>query len=229
MITHKFKKYSRVLSRRHKKFKAVLKRVGALEFTLPYWRSIEDAVVYSVIGQMLSNSASASIISSLKDSIGPSRQIILWASKNYMRPGPIHGVSQRKRRALFEWYRYATSNGPVWTSWGRLSLDEYRKEICSIWGFGRWSADMIGIFYLGRMDVWPENDTGLKNACKVIFGSDNAVFLKKYIRDCETVAALYLWELINRKILREFLADGQSNKRAKTQKYATNTFGRNYA
>ena len=102
--------YSKVLSKRHKKFNEVLVRVGDLGFTLPYWHTIEDAVVYSVIGQMLSNSASRSIISSLKKHVGSSKQIIIWASRNYTRSGPIYGVSQRKRRALSEWHKYASSN-----------------------------------------------------------------------------------------------------------------------
>lgn len=215
-MMNKFDVYTEILSKR-KKFNQVIHKIGSLNINLPYWTSIDDAIVYSVIGQMLSNSASASIISFLHKQVGTSHEIINWASNTYMLSGPIYGVSQRKRRALYEWRKYISLNSNAWMKWGQLPIEEYRKEISSIWGFGRWSADMIGIFYFGRMDVWPENDTGIKNACKVLFGHNNTKKIKKYVCNCETLAALYLWELINRKILKDFINDyGQLNKRAKT-------------
>lgn len=70
----------------------------------------------------------------------------------------------------------------------------------NIWGFGRWSADMIGIFHLGRMDIWPESDAGIKKACKLVFRTDQYYKIKKHISGCETVAAIYLWELLNRNL-----------------------------
>ena len=85
-----------------------------------------------------------------------------------------------------------------------MPLNEYRSEICSIWGFGRWSADMIAIFHLGRMDVWPETDAGIQKSSRLVFGTDNYAKINRLISGCETVAALYLWELINKKLLHHF-------------------------
>jgi DNA-3-methyladenine glycosylase II len=205
----KLHKYTSLLAKRHKNFSLIIKKVGRLDYSIPYWSSIEDAVVYSVIGQMLSNAATHSIISRLRIHLGTSQNIISWASSSYKKQGPLLGVSQRKRRALHEWDQFAKQNSNAWDKWPILHLDDYRKEVRSIWGFGKWSADMIGIFYLGRMDIWPDNDTGIKNACKTIFGADNPQDIAQYIKDCETIAALYLWELINKNILKEFQGENR--------------------
>ena len=76
-----------------------------------------------------------------------------------------------------------------------------RLQICKMWGFGRWSADMLAIFYLGRLDVWPSTDGGIKTACKIFFNTNKEEEMKLYIKGHETIAAVYLWETINKKIL----------------------------
>ena len=58
---------------------------------------------------------------------------------------------------------------------------------------------MIGIFHLGRMNIWPKTDTGLLRACKEVIGTDDPEKIIKYVKGYETVAALYLWEYLDRK------------------------------
>ena len=201
--TLKYKQQVRILSK-YLPLRKVITLIGPLGYDIPIWRSINDAILYAVIGQMLSVSASASAV-------------LQWARRNCYKKGPVKGVSQRKRKALRAWYVYANDNYNRLNAWKNMPLNEYRSEICSIWGFGRWSADMIAIFHLGRMDVWPETDAGIQKSSRLVFGTDNYAKINRLISGCETVAALYLWELINRKILKDFINDyGQLNKRAKT-------------
>lgn len=202
-ITSKYGKYTRILSK-HPPLKKLINLVGPLGYNIPIWVSIDDAVLYAVIGQMLSVSASVSIINRLYNDLGSSYAILQWAQKNCYKKGPVRGVSQRKRKALKEWCTYANKNCDKWRNWKNMPLDAYRGEICSIWGFGRWSADMIAIFHLGRMDVWPETDTGIQKSSRLVFGTDNRGIISKLIAGCETTAALYLWELANRNLLYHF-------------------------
>ena len=70
---------------------------------------------------------------------------------------------------------------------------------------------MIGIFHLGRIDIWPESDAGIKKACRLVFKADQYHKIKRHISGCETVAAIYLWELLNRKlvnVLRDKISNG---------------------
>lgn len=209
-----YKQYTDILSARHPNFKLLINTIGELDYEIPVWNLVEDAVVYAVIGQMLSASATNSIIKRLSETIGSSKEIISWASRNYGKPGPMMGVSQRKRRAFVEWSYYANKNNDRY-NWSNLSLLEFRHEIKEIWGFGDWAADMLAIFHLGRMDVWPETDNGIKKASKIVFRTQNDKYIKKCISGCESVAALYLWELLNKKIIKDFenkIAYGQSYK-----------------
>lgn len=198
--------YQRHITRlsRHPRFNILIKFLGPLKYRIPIWKSIDDAILYAVIGQMLSSKASASIIKGLIQKFGSSSSVIQWAEKNFRKKGPVNGVSQRKRQALREWALYVKTNNGIWRKWKTMPLPEYRKEICTIWGFGRWSADMIAIFHLGRMDIWPENDSGINKSCKAVLGCDEYDSTKKYIAGSETVAALYLWELLNRNLLENF-------------------------
>jgi len=199
-ITWKYRQYIHALSK-HPPLRKIINSVGPLGCDIPIWPSIDDAVLYAVIGQMLSVSSSTSIISRLYNDLGSSCAVLQWAQKNCYKKGPIRGVSQRKRKALTAWRVYANDNYGKWKNWTNMPLNEYRDEICSVWGFGRWSADMIAIFHLGRMDVWPETDAGLQKACRSIFKNHTKGQIKKYIAGCETVAALYFWALINRKLI----------------------------
>lgn len=63
---------------------------------------------------------------------------------------------------------------------------------------------MIAIFYLGRMDIWPETDNGIQKISNLIFKTTESNGIKKYIAGCETVTALYMWELINQNLVSDF-------------------------
>lgn len=201
----RYEEQVKILSCRHPKLKRLMKVVGSLEYEIPIWTSVNDAVLYAVIGQMLSVKAAKSIIQKLVQRFHTSEAVICWAKHSLSRDGPIFGVSWRKRKALAEWERFIANNPDLTNKWGQISLAEYKKQITSVWGLGNWSADMIAIFHLGRMDVFPETDTGIKKACRDLFGTNDFSGIRKCIAGCETVTALYLWEALDRKME---LADG---------------------
>jgi 3-methyladenine DNA glycosylase/8-oxoguanine DNA glycosylase len=91
------------LRARHPRLKLLLEVVGDIEFQLPKWDSVDDAVVYCIIGQMLSGPATRSIIRRLREHFGDSGEIIKWCSQTAFRDGPLLGVSQRKRKAFHAW------------------------------------------------------------------------------------------------------------------------------
>jgi len=193
-------KHTTILSKRDYRLKILVNTVGNLDISLPKWGNIDDAVVYSVIGQMLSSSASKAIIARLKERFDDSLSIIDWCVQTSPMKGPLLGVSQRKRRALSEWNTYRNSGN--YNKWSKMPLEVYQKEVIQIWGFGKWSSDMIAIFHLSRMDIWPETDKGIERACRIVFGND--MNIRQYVKGCETVASLFLWDLINNKLISEF-------------------------
>lgn len=206
---NRYHKYICILKKRHLSLSRLIKLIGLLKPEVPIWKSIDQAVLYAVVGQMLSSSAASTILKRLIKRHGSPKEVIRWAVKTKNRPGGLCGLSQRKRRALAEWQKFKANNIYIWRKWFSQPVDKIRKDICSIWGFGNWSADMILIFYLGKMDVWPETDIGLKRACRTVFGIDNNNKIKSIVSGCETVAALYLWEFLDRKNLQILLRENQ--------------------
>jgi len=103
-----FRNHINILKRRDYRFRILIDVIGNLDFSFPKWKRINDAVLYAVIGQMLSVKVANKIITRLKDDYSDSDKVIDWASKSYKKKGPIKGVSQRKRRALYEWSVYSS-------------------------------------------------------------------------------------------------------------------------
>jgi 3-methyladenine DNA glycosylase/8-oxoguanine DNA glycosylase len=204
----RYQKHLISLSKRHHRLKKLINLIGPIKNEVPLWNNINDAILYAVIGQMLSVSAANSIIKRLITKFGSAHSVITWAKHNSDKPGPIWGVSERKRRALSEWATFVDKNGRRWNHWPQMPLEQFRKELTSIWGFGNWASDMIAIFYLGRMDVWPESDTGILKASKIVFKTSNKDKILKHINGSETVVAIYLWELLNRKLYKSFNKNG---------------------
>ena len=195
-----YHKYTSILSRRHPRFRRLISLIGPINQEVPIWSTLNDAVLYAVIGQMLSGAAAGSIIQRLIKKFGSSDAVIQWARKTAQIKGAMCGVSQRKRMALKEWAEYLDSNENVYERWRGLPTNEYRKQVLSIWGFGPWSADMIAIFHHGRMNIWPSSDTGIKRACDIVLGRKDARKVESLVSGCETVAAIYMWEMLNRKL-----------------------------
>ena len=81
----------------------------------------------------------------------------------------------------------------------RLSDDEIVRELTLVRGIGRWTAEMFLMFQLGRLDVWPVDDLGVRKGYARIYGLDEAPTPKVLealgdrFRPYRSVAAWYCW------------------------------------
>jgi DNA-3-methyladenine glycosylase II len=81
-----------------------------------------------------------------------------------------------------------------------MSDEEAISEITAVRGFGRWSAEMFLIFHLGRPDVLPVGDLGIRRAVERAYGlneppdPDELEQIAEPWRPQRTLACLYLWE-----------------------------------
>jgi DNA-3-methyladenine glycosylase II len=77
-----------------------------------------------------------------------------------------------------------------------LSDDEAIKALVKLKGVGRWTAEMILIFALGREDVWPCDDAGLLRAANKLYGVQGVsefISLGERFRPYRSLAAWYFW------------------------------------
>lgn len=87
--------------------------------------------------------------------------------------------------------------------------EDIRTHLIAVKGVGRWTADMFLIFTLGRPDVFPTGDLGIRNGFKMFFGLQRHPSVEKMERLAEawrpyrSFASWYLWRV----------ADEQKEKR----------------
>lgn len=81
----------------------------------------------------------------------------------------------------------------------RLPDDEVVRELTLVRGIGPWTAEMFLIFQLGRLDVWPVGDYGVRKGYALLYGlaeppapSDLAPLGDRF-RPYRSIAAWYCW------------------------------------
>lgn len=81
----------------------------------------------------------------------------------------------------------------------KMSNDEIIERLTQIYGVGRWTVEMLLIFQLGRWDIWPVDDFGVRKGFSV-WKKKKAMLTAKQIKPYgrkwepyQTVVALHLW------------------------------------
>jgi DNA-3-methyladenine glycosylase II len=80
-----------------------------------------------------------------------------------------------------------------------LPDDDLVGELTLVRGIGRWTAEMFLIFQLGRLDVWPVDDLGVRKGYAQLYGLDDLPRPKELdalgerFRPYRSVAAWYCW------------------------------------
>ena len=73
------------------------------------------------------------------------------------------GLTGGKARAIGELASsLATGALPSLASLARRPDDEVVAALTSVWGIGRWTAEMFLLLHLGRLDVWPVGDLAVR-------------------------------------------------------------------
>ncbi|MFC5454360.1 DNA-3-methyladenine glycosylase family protein [Prosthecobacter fluviatilis] len=81
----------------------------------------------------------------------------------------------------------------------RLGDEELIERLVAVRGVGRWTVEMLLIFTLGRPDVFPSDDYGVRNGWRVVKGLEEMPKPKAFRELAErwqphrTLAAWYLW------------------------------------
>jgi 3-methyladenine DNA glycosylase/8-oxoguanine DNA glycosylase len=85
---------------------------------------------------------------------------------------------------------------------GRFDDEDVVAELVRVRGIGRWTAEMFLIFSLGRLDVWPVGDYGVRVGYAKAYGLDEVPAPKELqdlgepFRPYRTLAAWYCWQVV---------------------------------
>ncbi|MFI5028912.1 MAG: methylated-DNA--[protein]-cysteine S-methyltransferase [Solirubrobacterales bacterium] len=181
----------------------LMARVGSYGLTVQSAHQPFQALAEAIVHQQLNGRAAASIMARIR-ALFPARGLVparvLAIDDSALRGA---GLSAAKVAAFKDLAR-RTLDGtvPTLARLKRLSDDEIVERLTSVRGIGRWTVEMLLIFDLGRRDVLPVDDFGIRKGFSLAFGLPD---LPKPAQVAErgerwrphrTVASWYLWRAI---------------------------------
>ena len=164
-----------------------------------------DALAESIAYQQLSGKAAATIWNRVRALYPKSKWLdpkrILATSDEALRAA---GLSRNKVAAIKD-LAAKTIDGtvPLGRSLIRMSDDEIVARLTAVRGIGRWTVEMLLLFDLGRPDVWPVDDYGVRKGFAKTFGKRKLPTPKQLMklgekwRPYRSVAAWYFWRALD--------------------------------
>lgn len=134
---------------------------------------------------------------------GPTPEAVLALSEEQLR---AVGLSRSKANTIRDLAAHVVAGDVELDRVARLSDAEIIRELTLVRGIGKWTAEMFLIFQLGRLDVWPVDDFGVRKGYGRIHGLDPAPTARVLeplgdpYRPFRTVAAWYCWRAADTKL-----------------------------
>jgi DNA-3-methyladenine glycosylase II len=164
-----------------------------------------DALAESIAYQQLSGKAAATIWGRVR---------ALYPRKKYLDPKAILKTPDRKLRgaglsrskvAALKDLAAKTIDGTVPTAaaLAKMSDDEIIERLIQVRGIGRWTVEMLLLFDLGRPDVWPVDDYGVRKGFAKTFGKRKLPTPKQLLKQGKkfapyrSIAAWYFWRALD--------------------------------
>jgi DNA-3-methyladenine glycosylase II len=164
-----------------------------------------DALAESIAYQQLSGKAAATIFGRVR-ALYPKRK---WLDPEQLLATPDEtlraaGLSRAKTAALKD-LAAKTIDGtvPAGRALIRMSDDEIITRLTAVRGIGRWTVEMLLLFDLGRPDVWPVDDYGVRKGFAKTFGRRKLPTPKQLLkfgekwRPYRSMAAWYFWRALD--------------------------------
>lgn len=180
----------------------------AVPFVLPQKKLVRpfDALAESIVYQQLSGKAAATIFGRVR-ALFPRRK---WFAPELIIATPDEkfraaGLSGSKTMAIKD-LAAKTLDGTVPTraALERMSDEEIIARLTKVRGIGRWTVEMMLLFDLGRLDVWPVDDYGVRKGYAKTFRKKELPKPKELHaigeqwRPYRSVAAWYFWRALDK-------------------------------
>jgi DNA-3-methyladenine glycosylase II len=195
-------KGSRHLSKVDSKLASLIKEVGSVTVKLDPSESVYESLGISIIYQQLHGKAAASIAERFKKLYSksnsfPNPKTVASADIDHMKTA---GLSESKCIALKDLaQKTILKQIPDRRTAENLSDEALIEAYTSVRGIGPWTAQMLLIFTLGRPDVLPIGDYGVRRGFALLYGKKKLPTPKELEAFGEqwlpyrSIAAWYLW------------------------------------
>lgn len=189
--------------RKDRKLAKVIDRVG--EFNLSLTKNPYQSLVEAIITQQLSGKAADSISTRFRAIYGrfPKPDDVMETSDAKLRKS---GLSYMKISYIKDLSKKVESKEIRLAYMKNLTDEEIIVQLTQVKGIGRWTAEMFLIFSLGRLDVLPVGDLGLKKGIQRLYSLKEIPEKEQMERIAEkwkpyrSVATWYLWRSLDESI-----------------------------
>ena len=192
------------LCRSDKVLRGLIRKVGKCLLETKNHRTPFEALAQSITYQQLNGTAAATILARVK---------ALYPQRRFPRPQDVlatpdarlrgAGLSRAKVAAIKDLATHALG-GVVPSSRAIRELTDAQivEQLTVVRGIGPWTVEMLLIFHLGRPDVWPVTDYGVRKGFARAYRLKDLPSPKELIEQGEkwrpyrTIAAWYFWRAL---------------------------------
>jgi DNA-3-methyladenine glycosylase II len=192
------------LEKRDRRLATWMRRIGPIEPD-PRWRKPfdpVDALARAILYQQLSGKAAATIVGRVETAIASDRFHCDTLARCDDATIRACGVSGNKLLALRDLAaREARGEIPTLRRMATLANDAIIDALVPIRGIGRWTVEMMLMFRLGRPDVLPVDDLGIRKGAQRVDRRDEMMKPTELLErggrwgPYRTYASLYLWRI----------------------------------
>jgi DNA-3-methyladenine glycosylase II len=163
-----------------------------------YYQELVD----SIISQQLSVKAARAIEGRFQDMFGgkfPTPKEILTKNVEQLRG---IGFSRAKANYVRDLAQHVLDGKVKFDHLDSLNNDEVTAELTAVKGIGEWTAHMFLMFCMGRSDVLPVGDLGIRNGVRNLYGLKDAatpeqinrIAKQNHWHPYESIASWYVWQ-----------------------------------
>jgi DNA-3-methyladenine glycosylase II len=192
------------LSRRDRKLGTWMKKLGPIAPDARWRKPFDpvDALARAILYQQLSGKAASTIVGRVETAIASERFHCDTLARCDDATIRACGVSGNKLLALRDLaLRESRGEIPSLRQMSTLDEDAIVAALVPVRGIGRWTVEMMLMFRLGRQDVLPVDDLGIRKGAQIVDKADAMPAPKALIERGEcwgpyrTYASLYLWRI----------------------------------
>lgn len=160
-----------------------------------------ESLVSSVISQQLATAAARTIRNRFYNECGKVTPRRVSALSHEQLRGV--GLSAAKAKTIVGLANASITKEIDFNRLHEMSDSEVYRKLTSLWGIGPWTVDMFMMFQLGRLDIWPTGDLGVRRGWERIHKLKDEITPAKLelrgekFRPHRSVVAWYCWRVVD--------------------------------
>lgn len=174
--------------------------IGRSNSNVSHFESLVESVVSQQLAVRAADTIHTRLVDLAKGKISP--KSISKLNETQLRSA---GLSGAKTKTIQGMSQVALTGEVPFDELHLLEDSVVFDKLTSLWGIGPWTVDMFMMFQLGRLDIWPTGDLGVRRGWERIHKLKEEIEPKKLelrgekFRPHRSVVAWYCWRALENK------------------------------